>query len=378
MASVFDKVIDRDPKYSFKWNRYRGQDVIPCWVADMDFAAPPSVQHALQDFNQQGVLGYLKPEEFDEGAEAIVNWLEYRHGFRVPQEWIVWMPGVVPGFNISCRAFSEAGQGLIVQTPNYPPILHAHKNHLLEHYPVPVIQTNEGPDLDYEQLERAAAQDNCRVMILCNPMNPNGKVLSPERLQYIASICEENNVILISDEIHCDLILDPAVRHTPAYSIEGLQERSVTLMSAAKTFNIAGLGVSFGIIPSPKLRRLYLRAANGLSPWANVLGLVATAAAFNGARQWREELISYLRTNRDFLHQSVNNVPGLSFDKSEATFLAWLDARGLGLENPQAWFEGRGVGPSPGSDFAAPGFARINFACPMEQLEQIAHRLTTG
>lgn len=376
MASVFDTVIERDPKYSFKWNRYKGRDVIPCWVADMDFAAPPSVQDALRNFNQHGVLGYLKPEEYDEGAEAVVNWLEYRHGYRIPEEWIVWMPGVVPGFNISCRAFSEPGQGLIVQTPNYPPILHAHKNHQLERHAVPVVMTEDGPDLDFSQLAMAAAKDSCKMMILCNPMNPNGKVLSQDRLQLIASICEENDLILISDEIHCDLILDPEVQHTPAFTVDGLQDRSVTLMSAAKTFNIAGLGVSFGIIPNPTLRRRYLQAANGLSPWANVMGLVATSAAFNGARPWRDELITYLRSNRDYLYHSVKDLPGLELEKSEATFLAWLDAKGLGVEDSQAWFESRGVGPSPGADFAAPGFARINFACSMSQLEQIVQRLS--
>ncbi|GAA6154455.1 MalY/PatB family protein [Pseudoteredinibacter isoporae] len=376
MTSVFDTRIERDPKYSMKWKRYAGQDIIPCWVADMEFAAPASVQEALMSLNQHGVYGYLKPEDFAEGREAIVDWLEYRHGSRIPEEWIVWMPGVVPGFNMACRAFTEAGQSVIVQTPNYPPILNVHKHHQLDSLTVPVVYGADGPDLDIEQLAQYAANERCNMMILCNPMNPNGKVLSSESLQRIARICEKNNVVLVSDEIHCDLILEPGVKHTPAFSLEGLQERSVTLMSAAKTFNIAGLGVSFGIIPNAGLRRRFLQASNGLSPWANVPGLLATAAAFNGGRDWHGELLDYLRANRDFLFQAIESLPGLSMAHSEATFLAWLDARGLAVDNHQKWFEDRGVGPSPGADFAAPGFARINFACPRAQLENIVERLS--
>ncbi|MBB6522932.1 MalY/PatB family protein [Pseudoteredinibacter isoporae] len=375
MTSVFDTRIERDPKHSMKWKRYDGRDIIPCWVADMDFAVPASVQEAMMDFNQHGVYGYLNPEDYEEGRAAIVDWLEYRHGCRIPEEWIVWMPGVVPGFNIACRAFTEAGEGIVVQTPNYPPILNVHKNHQLESLTVPVVQDEHGPALDFERLSQQAASKHCKMMILCNPMNPNGKVLSKESLQQLADICEKNDLVLVSDEIHCDLILEPDVQHTPAFSLDSLQECSVTLMSAAKTFNIAGLGVSFGIIPNARLRRRFLQAANGLAPWANVLGLLATTAAFNGGREWHAELINYLRVNRDYLFDAVGQLPGLSMQKSEATFLAWLDARGLNADNNQQWFEERGVGPSPGVDFGAAGFARINFACPKSQLERIVERL---
>ncbi|WP_299982460.1 PatB family C-S lyase [uncultured Pseudoteredinibacter sp.] len=375
MSSEFDRIIDRDPKYSFKWNRYKGRDVIPCWVADMDFAAPESVREAISEFNQQGVLGYLKPEEYEEGRHAIVDWIEYRHGCRIPEEWIVWMPGVVPGFNIACRAYSEAGDSLIVQTPNYPPILQAHKNHQLESLAVPVLQTDSGAELDFDLIEKYAARSRSKMMILCNPMNPNGKVLSPESLQKLGNICDKHDVILVSDEIHCDLIIEPGVKHTPAFSLEALQKRSVTLMSAAKTFNIAGLGVSFGVIPDAGMRRRFAKAANGLVPWANVLGLLATTAAFNGARQWHAELLDYLHSNRVLLKRAVDSTPGLEMLCAEATFLAWIDARGLGVSDPQLWFEERGIGPSPGADFAAQGFARINFACSKQQLQLISERL---
>jgi len=375
MSFEFDRIIDRDPKYSFKWNRYKGRDIIPCWVADMDFAAPESVRSAIAEFNQQGVLGYLKPEEYDEGRQAIVDWLEYRHGCRIPEEWIVWMPGVVPGFNIACRAYSEPGDSLIVQTPNYPPILQAHKNHQLESLAVPVLQTDNGAELDFDLIEKYAARSRSKIMILCNPMNPNGKVLSSESLQNLGSICDKHELILVSDEIHCDLIIEPGVKHTPAFSLESLQHRSVTLMSAAKTFNIAGLGVSFGVIPDATLRRRFAKAANGLAPWANVLGLLATTAAFNGGRQWHTELLGYLRRNRAALKTAIDNTAGLEMHSGEATFLAWIDARGLGHADPQQWFEQRGIGPSPGADFGADGFARVNFGCSRKQLQLIIDRL---
>ncbi len=242
---------------------------------------------------------------------------------------------------------------------------------------MPIVPGDNGPELDVERLALLAANPDCRLMILCNPMNPNGKVLGLESLLQLAEICEKNDLILVSDEIHCDLILEPDVKHTPAFSLEALQDRSVTLMSAAKTFNIAGLGVSFGIIPDARLRRQFLKAANGLSPWANVAGLLATTAAFNGGREWHRELLDYLGVNRDYLYQAIEHIPGLKMQKSEATFLAWVDAQGLPTGSCQQWFESRGVGPSPGADFGAPGFARINFACPKSQLEQIVERLSS-
>lgn len=371
MDPYFDSVKPRQAEFSYKWNRYAGTDILPCWVADAEFPVAPAVSEALAGLTQHGVLGYLKPEEYEPGYEAIVNWIEYRHGVRIPPEWIVWMPGVVPGFNTACRAFSQEGDSLVVQTPNYPPILHAHKNHGLEPLRLSLTEVDGQPCLDFDQLESQAANDKCTLMILCNPMNPNGKVISLEDMQRLGDICQRHGLILISDEIHCDLILEPGVKHTPAFSLESLQACSLTLMSAAKTFNIAGLGVSFGIIPDAKLRAQYIRASNGLAPWANIMGLVATAAAFDGGREWHSRLLKYLLANRDHLAQAMLTHSGLSYEPSEATFLAWVDARGLGVDDPQAWFESRGLGPSPGSDFASPGFARINFACPRQQLDLI-------
>lgn len=376
MTFDFDTPLTRSPNYSYKWNKYEGRDVIPCWVADSEFRSPPAVIEALQDLVGHGVMGYLKPEDYAQGRAAVADWLLFRHGVAVDPDWIVWMAGVVPGFNTACRAFTEAGDKLLIQTPNYPPILQAHKNHGLDAYKVPVVQVNGRDTLDFDAIERHAKDPSCHLMILCNPMNPNGAMLDKPELERLGGICQLHDVILCSDEIHCDLVLEAGKSHIPAYSVDALKDRSVTLMSAAKTFNIAGLGVSFGIIPNPALRRRFLSAAGGLQPWANITGLVATTAALRDSRDWYEASIGYLRGNRDYLCDALNKVPGLSVKKADATFLAWVDASGLGVEDVLAWFEARGVGPSPGRDFGEPSFVRINFACSRISLEQIVERIS--
>lgn len=374
----FDQIVDRRAQHSFKWQRYAGRDIIPCWVADADFRCAPAIIQAMTGLAEHGVYGYVNPDEYDEGKQAIIDWLQFRHGYPVPAEWIVWAPGVVPAFNIACRAYTEEGQQLLVQSPNYPPILAAHKNHQLESVAVSVVKQGERWVLDLDSIETAAAKPSCQMMILCNPMNPSGSVVTVEQLRQLAVICQRHNVTLCSDEIHCDLILEPGVSHMPAYAVDELRDCSVTLMSAAKTFNIAGLGVSFCIIPNPELRLQYLKAANGMAPWANSAGLVATTAALRDSRDWYAEFIPYLRANRDYLFDQINTIDGLSFDSPEATFLAWVDASGLAVDDVQSWFEQRGVGPSPGRDFGASEYARINFACPRSVLEDIVQRLKSG
>lgn len=375
MRFDFDLVIDRSLNHSFKWNRYQGQDVIPSWVADADFRCAPAINQAMAAMAEHGIYGYIKPEEYAEGRQAIVDWLEFRHGFAVDPDWIVWMPGVVPAFNTACKAYTQPGQSLLIQSPNYPPILSAHKNHALRSKAVAVKPTEQGWELDLAEIEAQAASADCQMMILCNPMNPCGAVIGEQQLQALAAICQRHQLVLCSDEIHCDLILDPSQKHIPAYSIDVLRDHSITLMSAAKTFNIAGLGVSFGIIPSAKLRRQYLQAANGIAPWANNAGLLATTAALRDSREWYADMIQYLRGNRDYLCAEINKITGLSVQAPQATFLAWVDASGLGVDNVQAWFEARGVGPSPGRDFGDSNYARINYACARSVLEDIVQRL---
>ena len=230
--------------------------------------------------------------------------------------------------------------------------------------------------LDLDALAKEAADPRCKLMILCNPMNPVGSVMTQQEVDAIAAICEQHNVKLCSDEIHCDLILNEQVKHIPAGRVAALQDRSITLMAASKTFNVAGLGTSFAIIPDASLRRKFTQAAAGIVPWANIMGLEATRAAFTEGDEWLAEQIAYLRENRDYLVSRINDIDGLSVVSADATFLAWIDGSGLGVADVQQWCESKGVGPSPGKDFGAPQFFRINFGCSRAMLTEILDRLS--
>ncbi|MBI5018429.1 MAG: putative C-S lyase [Deltaproteobacteria bacterium] len=374
-ASPFDHAPDRWSHHSFKWNRYRGRDVLPLWVADMDFPAPPPVLEALQGYLNHGVLGYVLPDEYEPGRAAVCGWLSRRHGWSVQPDWIVWVPGVVPAFHAACRACCAPGDKVLVQVPNYPPLLSApHHNHL-ERLDVPTVRVRDRWTLDFDALERLAADPRCRLFLQCSPMNPCGSVLGEAELDRVAEICLRHGVLLCSDEIHCDLVLDPGARHVPATRLPHLAEHSLTLMAASKTFNIAGLGAAFAVIPDETLRRRFRHAMAGIVPWVNVLGLIATEAALTRCDGWLADLLAYLRGNRDWLCAELNRLPGLSVLPPEATFLAWVDASGLRSADVQQRFEAAGVGPSAGRDFGWPAFARVNFGCPRSTLEEAVTRL---
>jgi len=374
-SSIFDQVVDRREYHSFKWNRYRNRDILPMWVADMDFPAPEPVLDALRRYLDHGALGYVLPDEYEPGRDAVRGWLERRYGWAVKPEWIVWVPGVVPGFNAACRAYCGPGDKVLVQVPNYPPLLAAPELNGLERSSVPTVRAGGRWVLDFDALEELAADPRCTLYLQCNPMNPCGTVLTGEELARTVEICRRHGVLLCSDEIHCDLVLEPGCRHIPVGGMPEVRDYCLTLMAASKTFNIAGLGAAFAVIPDPDLRHRYRRALTGTVPWVNQLGLLATEAAFVRCDDWHEELLAYLRDNRDRLCRALNSVPGLEVVPPEATFLAWVDASGLGVLDVQASFEAAGVGPSPGRDFGDAGFARINFGCPRSTVDEAVARL---
>lgn len=371
----FDDVIDRSATHPFKWEKYKGTDILPMWVADTEFSSPQPVVKALKERVDHGLFGYTLPAHYTPANEAVVRWLKDKHGWQIDASWIVWTPGVVPAFNVACKAYCEQGDAVMVQTPNYPPLRAAAGINNLTRIEINTVEEDGRWTIDFEQLAKEAQRPECKLFIVCNPMNPVGSVLSDAELAKISEICAENNVTLCSDEIHCDLILDKSKRHIPAGNVEGLENSSVTLMAASKTFNIAGLGTSFAIIPDAKLRKQFATAMQGFVPWANVMGLVATEAAFTQCDEWHEQLLDYLRQNLAYIEQQVEQIDGLRMLKVEATFLAWIDASGLGVENPQKYFENKGVGPSPGADFGDKQFLRINFGCPKSMLETAFSRL---
>lgn len=391
MSALFDNTPPRKDTFSFKWQKYKGKDIIPAWVADTEFRCAQPILDAISGQVEHGNMGYILPAHHEGAIQAVVRWLKDKHNWEIQPEWLVWTPGVVPAFNVACKAYCELGDKVLIQTPNYPPLLAAPKLNGLERVDIgTVVQNDDGTSsetissvegarytLDFEALEREAADPKCKLFILCNPMNPVGSVLTKAELDRIAEICNANNVKLCSDEIHCDLILDEGKQHIPAGRESNLAENSVTLMAASKTFNIAGLGTSFAIIPNRQLRQAFTNAAAGIVPWVTVLGLAATEAAFTQCDEWHQQQLTYLRENRDMVFNTVNNIDGLKMLKADATFLAWVDASGLGVENVQQWAEEKGVGPSPGIDFHKADHFRINFGCSKAMLQDILQRLAS-
>ncbi|UAA38691.1 PatB family C-S lyase [Paraneptunicella aestuarii] len=371
----FSQTISRDNTYSLKWLKYQGQDILPMWVADTEFSCAQPILDALHKRVGHGILGYTHPSQYAPANEAVKHWLKKQYNWDIELEWIVWTPGVVPAFNLACRAFCEPGDKVMVQSPNYPPMLAAPAINKMERVDIDTVEVDGRWTLDFAQLEKEAQDPKVKMFILCNPMNPVGSVLTEAELKEVARICQENDIFLCSDEIHCDLVLDQQAKHIPAGTLAGVESQTITLMAASKTFNIAGLGTSFAIIPDAKLRFQYNHAGMGLLPWANIMGLVATEAAFTECDHWHKVLLDYLRGNRDYLYQEINAIEGLRMLLPQATYLAWVDASGLNVPLPQKYFEDKGVGPSPGADFGNKQFIRLNYGCPRSHLEHAIQRI---
>lgn len=373
-ASPFDVIIERRSTHAYKWLRH-DESVLPLWVADADYQCPQPILDALHDRIEHGILGYQKPDAVPPLYDAVIRWMKKQYQWEVEAEWIVWTPGVVSAFNAACKAFCNPGDKVLVQTPNYGPLLQAAGLNGLQNLTVGTLLEGERWVLDFDELEKHAADPACKLFLFCNPMNPCGSVLTADELKRIEAICLKHHVLLCSDEIHCDLILDEAARHIPAGTLSEVGAQALTIMAPSKTFNMAGLGASFVIIRDPVIRKRYHRATMGILPWINVLGQVATIAAFTECDDWLKAQLDYLRGNRDYLAKEINRLEGFSYRPAQATYLAWVDASGLGVNDIQHYMLERGIGPSAGSDFGAPFFTRINFACPRTYLEQMITRL---
>ncbi|WP_395345243.1 MalY/PatB family protein [Ningiella sp. W23] len=372
----FDAQPDRSSTYAYKWEKYKGTDVLPCWIADTEFRCAEPILAALHERVDHGLLGYTLPKHHKGAEEAVIRWCKKQYCWDIDRAWLVWTPGVVPAFNMASQAFSKEGEGIIVQSPNYPPLLGAPKINNRRQLQVPTVLEGGRWTIDFDSLEQQAARSDVSLFILCNPMNPAGSVLSTDELDKVAYICTKYNVVLCSDEIHCDLILNGQA-HLPAGKHSKLRESSITLMAASKTFNVAGLGTSFAIIPNASVRAKFIRAGAGIVPWVTVAGLAATQAAFTQCDHWYEAQLDYLRANRDYLVREINKIEGLSCTSPDATFLLWVDASALQVKDTQKWCEDRRVGPSPGRDFGEPDFFRINYGCARAYLEEIVKRLSS-
>ncbi len=373
MQYDFDMTIDRRQTGSLKWDRYQGRDVLPLWVADMDFTAPAEVIQALRQRVEHGVFGYpVTPQGL---AETVVDRMQQMYGWRVHPDWIVWIPGVVVGLNIACRAIGQEGDAVATFTPIYPPFLTAPAHMSRSLIRTTLVPCQGRMTFDLEAFERSLT-DRTRLLLLCNPHNPVGRSFDRQELETVAEICLRHSVVICSDEIHCDLILDDR-GHVPTASLSPeVEQQTITFMAPSKTFNVPGLDCALAIIPSGKLRRRFADAKAGIVPHINVFGYEAALAAYRHAEPWRQALLAYLRANRDYLLAEINQIPGLVMGPVEATYLAWIDARGLGVDNPARFFERAGVGLSDGAEFDGPGFVRLNFGCPRATLAEAVERMS--
>jgi len=369
----FDEPVDRTGSCSFKWDRYEGRDVIPLWVADMDFRSPQAVVDALHERVSHGVFGYSHASA---GLEATVQaHLRDDFSWDVPADWIVWLPGLVSGLNVLCRAIGERGDDVVTFTPIYPPFLTAPGLAERGLVKVPLACRGDRWEMDLELLETALTE-RTRLLLLCSPHNPVGRVWSREELEGLAEVARRHDLVIGSDDIHAGLVLDEDKRHLPlAVVAPDLAKRTITLFAPSKTFNTPGLGCSFAAISDPSLRRAFCHTMEGIVPHVNVFGYVATEAAYAKGGAWLRALLDYLRGNRDLVEREVSSMPGLRITHIEATYLAWIDARDTGHGHPARFFEAAGVGLSDGVDFDAPGFVRLNFGCRRELLVEALARM---
>lgn len=372
----FDEAPDRTGTGSLKWDRYAGRDVLPLWVADMDFRSPPAVADALRARVEHGVFGYTVPH--DDVVQATLDYLRRAHGVEARPEWLVWLPGLVPALNVCCRAFGEPGNGVLTLTPVYPPFLSAPHFSDRQRIAAPLLAEGARWVIDWEALARAVTPET-RLFLLCHPHNPVGRVWRRDELERIVDFCEEHDLVLCSDEIHCDLILDD-VPHVPTLALGARAvQRTIALLSPSKTYNLPGLACAYAVIPDDGLRASFKRAARGIITEVNAFGYAACAAAYRHGEPWRRELIQYLRGNRDLLYRfAAERLPGIALRPMEATYLAWLDVRELGLDAPAKFFEDAGVGLSNGNDFGTPGFLRLNFGCPRARLQEGLERMASA
>ncbi len=369
----FDRVIDRCNTASVKWRKCEEDGAIPMGVADMDFPSPPAVLRALQERVAHGVFGYTLPSPAL--IEIIGERLQSQYGWEIDADWLVWLPGVVSGLNAVSRMAGDSGDEVLTAIPVYPPFLTAPGNVGRQCVTTPLLQENDSWTFDFDGLEAAVTQ-RTRLFMLCNPHNPVGRVYTRQELERAAELCEKHDLILCSDEIHCDLLLDEDKRHIPTATLSpATAERTVTFMSTSKTFNLAGIGFAFGIIPNPDLRAAFLKATQGLVPHVNALGYTAALAAYQEGEPWLGALLAYLRANADLVEESIAATPGLSVSHVEATYLAWVDTRGAGIEDPAHFFAEAGVDLWDGAEFGGPGFVRLNFGCPRSRLEEGLKRI---
>lgn len=383
MKYDFDEPVPRRGTNSYKWDTVKDEDVLPMWVADMDFRTAPAIVGALQKRVEHGIFGYTKvPPAY---YEAVVNWFRRRHAWLIEKEWIVYTTGVVPAISAIVKALTVPGDRVLVQTPVYNCFFSSIRNNGCEVVANPLIYANGTYRIDYDDLERKAADPKVRLLLFCNPHNPVGRVWTRQELRRIGEICIRNRVLVVADEIHCELVFSGHV-YIPFASIsEDFQEHSVTCISPSKAFNLAGLQIA-NIVAADTDVRMKIDKAININEVCDVnpFGVEALIAAYNRGEDWLEELKHYLSVNYNYLRAYFDEyLPEFPVVMLEGTYLVWVDCRGLGLSSREITdilLEKEKIRVNPGSLYgeAGEGFIRLNIACPREKLIEGLNRLKRG
>ena len=386
MKYNFDEVIDRTNHHSVKWDEMKTKfgdipnDVLPMWIADMEFRSPKPVIEAIKKAAEHGIYGYTsRPDSY---YQAIIDWMERRHNWKVKKDWLAYSPGVVPALSLIIRAFCQPGDKVVVQPPVYYPFFRVIENNGCHIVNNPLKLSNKKYFMDYDDLERKIDDPRVKLLILCSPHNPVGRVWQKEELIILGEICLKHHIIVVSDEIHAD-ILFKGYKHTPFASISPtFAHNSITCTAPSKTFNLAGLQTSTIIIPNKKYYRIYNNILDSLAlDENNVFGLVALEAAYKDGEEWLEQLLSYLNENLKFLMKYFKErIPKIKVIRPEGTYLVWLDCRQLGLSTKDLnnfILKKARVALDDGYWFGAEGkgFMRINIACPRSFLEEGLKRI---
>jgi cysteine-S-conjugate beta-lyase len=374
MTYNFDEYIERRQTNSMKWDMFRDPAyTIPMPVADMDFRVAPPIHQRLLSIAQHGVYGYaVLPQEL---PTVVCSMLLEKYNWAIDPDWLVWMPGMVVGLSNAAALWANSEKGILTVAPIYPPfykaIAYAGKNLQT----TALLLVNGRYTLNFEEIERSFGK-NIGFFMLCNPQNPGGTVFTKIELNRLAALCVQYNVTLLSDEIHCELLLDPKAIHIPIASLNNeIMQNTITMMSPSKTYNIAGLGCTFAIIPNATLRAQFVKKAEGNWPMISRMAFEAALVAYTQCDQWKTDLLHYLKGNHALVLEKVNSLPGLNMQPLQATYLAWVNAQ----LQPQLYENllENGLRLNQGAYYLQPGFLRLNFACPRATLTEGLSRLET-
>jgi cysteine-S-conjugate beta-lyase len=368
----FDAPVERAGTWSTRWERYAGRDVIPLWVADSDFRAPPAVLQALAARVEHGIFGYTTPPPAL--IETIAARMQQRHGWRIEPSWIVFLPGVVPGLHLAARKLVPPQGHALIPRPVYHHFKRAMELAPREFTELSLALHRGRWVFDEHELEKSI-RPQTRAFFLCNPQNPGGTVFRREELERLAELTRD--LVIVSDEIHCDLVLDRALSHVPIASLAPeISRRTVTLMSANKSFNIPAAGCGWAVIEDADLRNLFSGDVNAHAVGSpSVFGLAATLAALRHGDEWLAALVDYLRLNAKTVEAFVSQTPSLSMAHVEATYLAWIDCSALGVQNPADFLLDNGVAVYPGAQFGDARFVRLNFGTQRGLLSKALGRI---